>query len=111
MPTHKEIEDALLLVKKKLDEPKIKTRFADYTKTIEFNFTDIDTKYLIKIKNGEFESLKQESIDSPDIILIIESKRLIDILNKKISAIQAYTSGKLKVKGKITDILKLQKLL
>jgi putative sterol carrier protein len=111
MSNQKEIQDILQMLKKKLDEPKIKDRFADYTKTIEFYFTDIDTKYLIKIKNGEFESLKQESIDSPDIILIIQSRILIDILNKNISAMQAYTSGKLKVKGKLTDILKLQKLL
>jgi putative sterol carrier protein len=111
MSSHNEIEEALLMFKKKLDEPKIKARFADYTKTIELYFTDIDKKYLITIKNGEFESLKQESIDSPDISLIVESRIFINILNKKIRAMQAYTSGKLKAKGKLMDILKLQKLL
>jgi putative sterol carrier protein len=111
MSTEKKIEDALLFLKKKLDEPKIKARFADYSKTIAFYFTDIDKKYFIKIKNGEFESINQVSVEPPDITLIVQSIILMDILNKKISAMQAYTSGKLKVKGKFTDILKLQKLL
>ncbi len=111
MATKKEIEDALNMVKKKFDDPKLKARFANYTKTMQFSFTDLNTKYLIRVKNGEVESMKEESIDSPDINVIIESGILIDILNKKMNPMKAYTTGKLKAKGKLTDLLKLQKLL
>ena len=111
MATKKEIEDALKIVKNKFDDPKLKTRFANYTKNIQFTFDDLNTTYLIKIRNGELESLKEESIDSPDIQVIIESRIMIDILNKKINPMKAYTTGKLKAKGKLTDLLKLQKLL
>ena len=111
MTSKKEIEDALKIVKNKFYDPKLKTRFANYTKNIQFTFNDLNTTYLIKIRNGDLESLKEESIDSPDIQVIIESRIMIDILNKKINPMKAYTTGKLKAKGKLTDLLKLQKLL
>ena len=111
MTTKKEIEKALDLVKQKFDDPKLKSRFVSFSKNMQFTFTDLNTAYLIKVANGEVESLKEESIDSPDIHVTIESGILIDILHKKINPMKAYTTGKFKAKGKLTDLLKLQKLL
>lgn len=111
MTTKKEIEDALNIVKNKLDDPKLKPRFANFTKNMQFTFPDLNTSYLIKVINGEVESFIEEKIDTPDIHVTIESGILIDILNKKMNPMKAYTTGKLKAKGKLTDLLKLQKLL
>ena len=111
MTTRKEIEDALNIVKNKFDDPKLKTRFASFTKNMQFTFPDLNTSFLIKVKNGEVESLAEEKIDTPDIHVTIESGILIDILNKKMNPMKAYTTGRLKAKGKLTDLLKLQKLL
>jgi len=111
MTTKKEIEEALDLVKQKFDDLKLKPRFASFSKNMQFTFTDLETVYLIRVTNGEVESLKEESIESPDIHVTIESQILIDILHKKMNPMKAYTTGKLKAKGKLTDLLKLQKLL
>lgn len=111
MTTKKKIEEALDLVKQKFDDPKLKARFSSFSKNMQFTFTDLNTAYLMRVTNGEVESLKEESIDSPDIHLTIESGILIDILHKKMNPMKAYTTGKLKAKGKLTDLLKLQKLL
>lgn len=111
MTTKEEIEEALTLVKQKFDDPKLKPRFANFSKNMQFTFTDLNTAYLIRVTNGEVESLKEESIDSPDIHVTIESGILIDILHKKMNPMKAYTTGRLKAKGKLTDLLKLQKLL
>ena len=111
MPSKKEIENALTLVKNKFDNPKLKPRFARFSKNMQFTFPDLDTSYLMRVTNGEVESMKEESIDSPDIHVTIDSKVLIDILNKNMNPMKAYTTGKLKAKGKLTDLLKLQKLL
>jgi putative sterol carrier protein len=111
MITKNEIEKTLDIIKQKFGDPKLKIRFENYTKNMQFTFTDLDKSYLMRVINGEVESLKEESIDSPDIHVIIESGILIDILNKKMNPMKAYTTGKLKAKGKLTDLLKLQKLL
>ena len=111
MSGKKEIEDALNLVKSKFDDPKLKPRFAKFSKNMQFTFPDLNTAYLIKVANGEVQSLSEESISDPDIHVTIDSVILIDILNKKMNPMKAYTTGKLKAKGKLTDLLKLQKLL
>jgi putative sterol carrier protein len=111
MTTKKEIEEALALVIQKFDEPNLKARFSSFSKNMQFTFTDLNTAYLMRVKNGEVESLKEDNIESPDIHVKIESRILIDILHKKMNPMKAYTTGKLKAKGKLTDLLKLQKLL
>ena len=111
MVTKQDIENALNNVISKFDDPNIKSRFANYTKNMQFDFTDLNTSYLIKVENGEVKSMAEESSESPDILVTIESSDFIDILNKKINPMKAYTTGKLKAKGKLTDLLKLQKLL
>jgi len=111
MTDKKKIEDALNLVKAKFDDPKLKPRFSSFTKNMQFTFTDLNTSYLMRVNNGVVESLSEESIENPDILVTIDSGILIDILNKKMNPMKAYTTGKLKAKGKLTDLLKLQKLL
>jgi putative sterol carrier protein len=111
MTTKKEIEDALNLVKNKFDDPKLKPRFASFSKNMQFTFTDLNTSYVMKVANGEVISMGEERLDSPDIHVTIESGVLIDILHKKMNPMKAYTTGRLKAKGKLTDLLKLQKLL
>ncbi len=111
MTSKQEIEIALTQIKNKFDNPELKPRFTKYTKNMQFTFTDLQTNYLLKVKNGEVESLTEETISEPDIHVTTESTVLIDILNKKMNPMKAYTTGKLKAKGKLTDLLKLQKLL
>lgn len=111
MTIKKDVEEALNLIKQKFDDPKLKPRFASFSKNMQFTFTDLNTSYVIKVENGEVKSLAEESIEAPDIHVTIEATVLIDILNKKMNPMKAYTTGKLKAKGKLTDLLKLQKLL
>jgi len=111
MTAKKDIENALNLVKNKFDDPKLKPRFANYSKNMQFTFPDLNTSYVIKVNNGKVESLTEDKIEKPDIHVTIESGILIDIINKKMNPMKAYTTGKLKAKGKLTDLLKLQKLL
>jgi putative sterol carrier protein len=111
MSTKDEIEDALNLVKGKFDDPKLKPRFTDFSKNMQFTFPDLNTSYLKKIVNGVVQSLTEESIPDPDIHVTVDSTVLIGILHKKINPMKAYSLGKLKAKGKLTDLLKLQKLL
>ncbi len=111
MCTKNEIEDALNIVKGKFDDPKLKPRFTNFSKNMQFTFPDLNTSYLKRIVNGVVQSLTEESIPEPDIHVTVDSSVLIGILNKKINPMKAYNLGKLRAKGKLTDLLKLQKLL
>ena len=111
MSSKQEIEDALNQVKLKFDDPKLKPRFVGYTKNMQFTFPDLNATYLIKVNNGAVQSVSEESIPTPDINVTIDSETLIGIMNKTINPMTAYQTGKLKAKGNLTDLLKLQKLL
>ena len=111
MTIKKDIENTLNHIIKKLDDSKLKSIFANYTKNMQFTFPDLNTSYVIIVKNGKVESLTENKIETPDIHITIKSGIFLDIINKKITPIKAYTTGKLKAKGKFSDILKLQKLL
>jgi len=111
MTTKKEIEDVLNMIKAKFNDPKLKPRFVGFTKNMQFTFPDLKTSYIIKVNNGEVQSISEESIPAPDIHVTIESNIFIDILNKKTNPMTAYQTGKLKAKGNLNDLLKLQKLL
>jgi len=111
MTTKKDIEDTLNLVKAKFDDPKLKPRFVGFTKNMQFTFPDLNTSYLLKVNNGVVQSLSEENMPTPDIHVTIDSTIFIDILSKKTNPMTAYQTGKLKAKGNLTDLLKLQKLL
>jgi putative sterol carrier protein len=111
MSGKKEIEDTLNIVKLRFDDPKLKPRFVGFSKNMQFTFPDLKTAYLIRVNNGVVQSLSEESIPTPDIHVTMDSEILTGIMNKKVNPMTAYTTGQLKAKGNLTDLLKLQKLL
>ena len=111
MESENEIEKIFNEIKTKLKDEEIQKLLSDFSKKIQFIFTDLNKSYNITLKDGKIESINEGIIDSPDILIKTEIKILNDILNKKINPMSAYASGKLKAKGKLTDLLKIIKLL
>ena len=70
-----------------------------------------DPDYAFSVANGEVKSMEERAIENPDINVTIDGSVLLEIINKSTNAMQAYMAGKIKVKGSMTDLLKLQKLL
>lgn len=111
MAQKEEVVAALNGVKAKLESPDLQPSFRDFTKTMQFSFPDINTSYLFKIENGVLKELSESSIEKPDILVTSNSDILLAIMNRKMGAMSAYTTGKLKVRGSMRDLLKLQKLM
>ncbi|RLF59793.1 MAG: hypothetical protein DRN25_03620 [Thermoplasmata archaeon] len=111
MATRGDIVKNLEIIKERLQNPALKERFSNFTKNLQFNFPDMNTSYIVRIENGEVKSISEGELENPDIQVTADSDVLIDILNKKLNPMKAYTMGKLKAKGKLTDLLKLQKLM
>lgn len=86
-------------------------RFAKWDKTLAITFTDFDKTYLTNITLGVPSEPELVSIEKADIWIRIDSTTFIGIMDGRISGVKAYTGGNLKIKGKMTDLLKLQKLM
>lgn len=89
---------------------KNKKRFEKWNKTLAITFNDFDKTFMTTITAGVPSSPEQVTIDKADVWIRIDSTTFIGIMDGNVSGMKAYTGGKLKIKGKMTDLLKLQKL-
>lgn len=111
MVEKKDVEMGLKMVKERFNNPDVIKSLEGFTKTILFEFNDLGTSYVLRIENGQLKGLAEESVESPDVKIIMSSDTFLNILNKKTNPIKEYTLGKIKTKGSMTDLLKLRKLL
>jgi putative sterol carrier protein len=86
-------------------------RFKKFSKTMAFEFTDIVKTYYSEIVEGNPGEIQEGEPEKADIKITSDSNTWIGIMSGEISGMKAYTSKKLKVKGKMSDLLKLQKLM
>jgi hypothetical protein len=94
----------------RFDDPKIQRRFKEYNKTLQFIFPDIDLKMFIRIGNAEILEVGEGEVEA-ELQVIMDSAVFFGIIEKTESPMAAYSAGKLKTKGEVPDLLKLQKLL
>jgi putative sterol carrier protein len=111
MATKNEVLDGLKKVKSRLDDPMTKEKFKDFTKKMQFSFSDLNTNFVMDIVNGEAKSLKEETVEKPDILVTMKSDVFLGILDKKMNPVTSYMTGKIKVKGAMGDLIKLQKIM
>lgn len=94
----------------RFEDPKIQRRFKEYNKTLQFIFPDIDAKMYMKIGDAELLEVAEGEMDA-ELQVTMDSIVFFAIIEKKESPMAAYSAGKLKTKGEVPDLLKLQKLL
>lgn len=111
MASKEEVRKGLERIVAKLDNVELKEYFKKFHKSIQFDYPDIDLSYVMEISGGRVKELKEGSVNRPNIVVKLDSDTFLAILNKKINALDAYSAGKIKFKGAMTDLLKLQRLL
>jgi len=92
-------------------DDKNKKRFRKWNKSMAITFTDLEKTYVSAITEGVPGNPELKEIEKADIWIKVDSTTWIGIMADEISGMNAYTSGKLKIKGKMTDLLKMQKLM
>jgi len=97
-------------IKERTSEAKISKEFESFNKTVLFDFTDTGKQYTLKFEGGHAD-IMDKKLDNQDITVIITTDLLANILDKKSNPVTAYVSRKIKVKGEMQDLLKLQKLM
>ena len=94
----------------KFEDPKIQRRFKEYNKTLQFYFPDLDAKMFMKIGDAELLEVSEGEVDA-ELQVTMDSPVFFAIIEKTESPMAAYSPGKLRTKGEVPDLLKLQKLL
>jgi putative sterol carrier protein len=111
MITKEEVYQSLDEIMKKFDDPEVKEKFRGFKRDIQFKFPDIGANYVLRISENASAALVEEEVGRPDITIETDSETFLDIRRRKMSGVQAYMSGRLKVRGSMPDLLKLQRLM
>ncbi|MHA1725810.1 MAG: hypothetical protein ACTSYC_04280 [Promethearchaeota archaeon] len=93
---------------------KIKNKLKDYVEPIQMTFLDTGRKALLLInKNQGIETKIGEGDENAPVKIDFTSEEvMIDMFNKKIGGVKAYSSGKIKiVQGKARNLMKLRSLM
>lgn len=111
MPTKDEVKSSLEKMVKKIEDPKLQTRFANFNKTLQFEFTDDDDAVChIVFKEGT-AAIVDGVDETAELVITTTTETIMAIIDGSASPTRAFMSGKVKAKGPMNDLMKLQKLM
>jgi putative sterol carrier protein len=111
MASRDEVAALMGSMRSKMDDPVTIASLQNFSKTIQFTFPDLNTSFLFRIENGAVKEFSEASTEKPDIYVTTSSDTLVAIAQNDMSGMSAFMTGKLKVKGSMGDLMKLQKLM
>ena len=77
---------------------------------MQYYFPDKNEYWNIELKNGVPEEIKIGEVSNPEIKYEMDSDTFLAITRKELTGMKAYQQKKVKVKAKMADLMKLQKL-
>ena len=95
----------------KMENEEYKERFSDFNKSLQFSFTDNKEANCYIVFEGGTATLKEGETEEPDLSLTTTAEIMMQILNGELSPTRAFMGGKLKAKGHMNDLMKLQALM
>lgn len=93
---------------------KVRKKLVNYDEPIQITFLDTHRKVLLLINKDQGIEIKDNIGDAnaPVKIDFLSEQVIIDLFNKELGAVKAYSAGKIKVvEGKIRNLMKLKSLM
>ncbi|MFX1484167.1 MAG: SCP2 sterol-binding domain-containing protein [Promethearchaeota archaeon] len=111
MPSKDELRKSLEKMIGKMEDPKYKSRYADFNRTLQFEFTDNeDAICYIVFKEGTAK-IVDGLAESAELVITTTTDAIMDIIAGNLSPTRAFMGGKVKAKGPMNDLIKLQALM
>jgi putative sterol carrier protein len=106
-----DIQPALQKLIDRFQEAAVQKSLSGFTKSLVFRFPDLNEEWVLHTVDGREASLSREACPSPDVTTTMTSEVFAGIMDKKINPMAAYLQRKIRIKGPMEDILKMQKLM
>ncbi|MHA2288235.1 MAG: SCP2 sterol-binding domain-containing protein [Promethearchaeota archaeon] len=93
---------------------KVRRKLANYEDPIQITFLDTNRSVMLLVNKDQGIEIKDNSSDkdAPVKIEFSSEKTMLDLFNKEIGAVKAYSAGKIKViEGQIRNLMKLKSLM
>lgn len=115
MTEFKNIEECLEEIKNRYnDNEKVRKKLAKYDDPIQMTFLDTNRKVLILVNKDEGIEIKDNTgaDTAPVKIEFTGQQVIIDLFNKDLGAVKAYSDGKIKIiEGNMRSLMKLRSLM
>jgi putative sterol carrier protein len=98
-------------IREHFEQSDIQANLHGLAKILQFIFTDLQQNYILSVDEQGGMTIMEQTIPKPDITVTTTSDILADLIDGKMNPLNAYITRKLKISGKMEDILLLQKLL
>lgn len=92
-------------------QPEMQAALRGFTKTIQFTFPDLQRAFTLSFAEDGNATLAEQTLSQPDVAVTTSSDILAGIMDRTVNPMQVYITRKLKIVGRMEDLLKLQKLL
>jgi len=93
---------------------KVRRKLANYDEPIQVTFLDTNRNVMLLVNKDQGIEVKDNTSDenAPVKIEFSSEKIMLELFNKEIGAVKAYSSGKIKViEGQIRNLMKLRSLM
>ncbi len=102
---------AVTKLKERFADPSVQESLKGFSKTMQFSFTDLKEDYVFTIDDGKLVNLEKKNLPNANIVITVANSLMEGIMNKTSNPMTAYMTGKLKVKGPMDDLMRMQKLM
>jgi len=99
MPKFENLEACLKDIEDRYkNNEKIRSKLAGYTDPIQITFLDTQKKVMLLVNGDQGFEIKEAGDDSAPVKIDFASEKvMIDMFNKELGAVKAYSSGKIKI--------------
>lgn len=98
-------------VRARFEEPEMQATFRGFNKTLQFIFPDLQRNFTLTIASDGSATLAEQMAPQADVKVTTNSDMFAGILDRRVNPTNAFITHKIKVSGKMDDLLRLQRLL
>lgn len=106
-----EVERRISLIVERSRDQSIAEGLKRFSKVVALEFPDLGVSYALRFEDGVIKEVVKGFSEATDVRVVVPSTTFIGIIDKTTSPVKEYQLGRLRVKGPISDLLKLRKLL
>ncbi len=111
VPTKDEVTASLEKMVGKMDDPKYKSRYANFNKTLQFNFTDNEEAVCHIVFHEGTAKIVDGVDETAELVITTTTDAIMAIMDGSLSPTRAFMGGRVKAKGPMNDLIKLQALM
>ena len=102
------MKEGLEQVMRKLEECKGDPAFQGFNKRMQFVFPDIHFTSSLRIADGTVSEVKNSVFSKPDLVISMASDTFLALQRKRLTGRTALAQGKIRLTGKVSDLLLLE---